>query len=149
MGDPPTREFLRWNGEKFHEQQSPAYYKRQERRLTKLRGSQKQNPVPAHGTPCTSPRDITVYQPTVHSPAELSLPTVHTADPACTDQRDISRLTTRRLKKRSGEQDCKGQADAAVRLPSPDSESGAKDDGRESLRRYLDELVLRKRSEGR
>jgi hypothetical protein len=36
MTDPPTRDFMRWNGELFHEQKSPEHYKRQERRLANL-----------------------------------------------------------------------------------------------------------------
>jgi Helix-turn-helix domain len=149
MTDPPTRDFMQWSGEVFHEQKSPEYYKRQERRLAKLRAaSKKQNPVPTNGTPCTDQRDIPLYRPSGHSAADLSLPPVHTADPACTDQRDISRLTTRRLEKRSGVQDGKGQA-AAVRLPTPDGKSAAKDDDLAFLRRRLDELTSRKPSEGR
>jgi hypothetical protein len=35
LGQPPTRDYLKWNGEKYHGQKSPAYYKRK-----------KQNPVP-------------------------------------------------------------------------------------------------------
>jgi hypothetical protein len=36
--EPPTRDYQRWNGEKFHEQKSPKYYLRK-----------KQNPVPQTG----------------------------------------------------------------------------------------------------
>jgi hypothetical protein len=38
LGEPPTRDYQRWNGEKFHEQKSPKYYLRK-----------KQNPVPQTG----------------------------------------------------------------------------------------------------
>ena len=34
MHEPPTRDFLKWDGEMFHEQKSPAYYKRQKRSLS-------------------------------------------------------------------------------------------------------------------
>jgi hypothetical protein len=129
MTDPPTRDFMDWDGELFHEQKSPEYYKRQERRLAKLRTDYKkqkpapkpeQNPVPTNGTPCTDQRDIPLYRPTGHLAAELSQPLVHTADPACTDQRDISRLTTPRLEKRSGEHSAEVQGSAEASLPADD-----------------------------
>jgi hypothetical protein len=50
MHDPPTKDFLKWNGEMFHEQKSPAYYKRRDGQLTKLAVGQKQNPVRASRT---------------------------------------------------------------------------------------------------
>src|SRR5215472_15234584 len=63
MHEPPTRDFLKWDGEMFHEQKSPAYYKRQKRSLSKLRAdTEKQNPVPLNGTGCTTERHITVFQ---------------------------------------------------------------------------------------
>src|SRR5215469_14072574 len=59
MHEPPTRDFLKWDGEMFHEQKSPAYYKRQKRSLSKLRAdTEKQNPVPLNGTGCTTERHI-------------------------------------------------------------------------------------------
>jgi hypothetical protein len=56
MHEPPTRDYLRWDGELFHEQKSPAYYKRQERNLANLRHGQKQNPEPLNGSGCTAQR---------------------------------------------------------------------------------------------
>jgi hypothetical protein len=81
MLDPATRDFLKWDGELFHEQKSPEYYKRQERCLAKLRAGQKQNPVPINGAECTDQRYITVHQGAVHI-----------NDSACTTDRHISRV---------------------------------------------------------
>jgi len=92
MREPPTRDFLIWNGELFHEQKSPEYYKRQERRLAKLRAGQKQNPVPRDGAPCTSPRHIPLHQGTEQLPEKLHQPLVHTDAGACTSPRPISRV---------------------------------------------------------
>ncbi len=97
MIDPPTRDFMRWDGEVFHEQKSPEYYKRQERRLTQLAARKKQNPVPTSGTPRPDVRDIPVSSTSGHLAAELSSTSGHTADPACPDVRDISRVTISRL----------------------------------------------------
>jgi hypothetical protein len=36
-GQPATLDFLRWDGTSFHEQHTPAYYKRKERSLTRLK----------------------------------------------------------------------------------------------------------------
>jgi hypothetical protein len=108
-GEPPTRDYQRWKGEKFHEQKSPKYYLRKT-----------QNPVPQTG-------DIQPQTPVPQTG-------------------DITSLTTPCLKKRSGVQDGKGQADASARLPPPNSESAAKDD---FVRRRLDELIARRQSEGR
>jgi hypothetical protein len=77
MHEPPTKDFLKWDGEMFHEQKSPEYYKRQERRIAKLRRAKNRIPhqptvqtAPAHGAyhctkgrssyrkRCTSPRCI-------------------------------------------------------------------------------------------
>lgn len=91
--EPPTRDFLKWSGEPFHEQKSPAYYKRRERNLAKVRtGTQKQNPVPLDGTDCTAPRDIPVYQGAVRLPEEVYQGAVHINEPACATARDISRV---------------------------------------------------------
>jgi hypothetical protein len=51
MTEPPTRDFLKWDGVKFCEQKSPAHYKR------KL--SKKQNPEPSNGSHCTVQRITT------------------------------------------------------------------------------------------
>lgn len=121
MTDPPTRDFLRWDGEIFHEQKSPAYYKRQQRRLVRLRtGSKKQNPVPTIGTPCTDHEDIPLSRPSGHLAADLSLPSVHTATAACPDHEDISRLTTPHLERCGGEQGSNGQGSTAGPPPPVD-----------------------------
>jgi hypothetical protein len=92
MHDPPTRDFLKWDGELFHEQKSPEYYKRQERRLVKLRAGQKQNPAPANGADCTSPWRIPVHQGTEQSSEKVHQPMVHIAEPSCTSPWRISRV---------------------------------------------------------
>jgi len=89
MQDPPTRDFLKWNGEVFHEQKSPAHYKRRQRSLAKLR---KQNPVPLNGTDCTAERHIPVYQGAVQLPEEVYQGAAHISVPACTTERHISRV---------------------------------------------------------
>jgi hypothetical protein len=75
MGDPPTRDFMRWDGTVFCR-------------------PKKQNPVRPDGTDCTAGRDIPVYGRTVQSPAKVYGPAVHTDEPSCTAGRDISSLTT-------------------------------------------------------
>jgi hypothetical protein len=122
MIEPPTRDFMRWNGEIFHEQKPPEYYKRQERRLARLaatRPAKKQNPVPTSGTPCTERQDIPLYRTSGHLAPELSRRPVHTAAPACPDVRDISRLTTQPLEKRSNGQ---GSADDEAAPAKPPAE---------------------------
>jgi hypothetical protein len=47
MGEPPTCDFEKWDGTRFHEQKSPAFHRHQKRRLTGLRkAAEKQNPGP-------------------------------------------------------------------------------------------------------
>jgi hypothetical protein len=92
MREPPTRDFLKWDGELFHEQKSPAYYKRRKRSLAKLRGEQKQNPVPLGDTDCTDARYIPVSSCAVQSPQELSLRAIHINESPCPSERYISRV---------------------------------------------------------
>jgi hypothetical protein len=92
MLDPPTRDFMRWGGEIFHEQKPPEYYKRQEQRLIKLRAIKKQKPVTTIEPPWHDHRDIPMARPSSHSDAEVARPSGHTADPACHDHQDISRV---------------------------------------------------------
>jgi hypothetical protein len=92
MLDPPTRDFMRWDREIFHEQKSPEYYKRQEQRLIKLRATKKQKPVTTIEPPWHDHRDIPVAQPSSQSDAEVARPSGHTADPPCHDHQDISRV---------------------------------------------------------
>ena len=76
MGDPPTRDFMRWDGTVFCR-------------------PKKQNPVRPGRTDCTAGADIPLYGRTGQSPAKVYGPAVHTDVPSCTAERDISRLTTR------------------------------------------------------
>lgn len=81
MTDPPTRDFLKWDGTLFQEQKSPKDY------LLK-----KQNPVPSDGTGCTAERNIRAYRQMEQSPEKLYRQTEHTDEEACTVQRHISRV---------------------------------------------------------
>ena len=92
MREPPTRDFLKWDGELFHEQKSPAYYKRQERSLAKLRGGEKQNPAPLNGADCTAQRCIPVHQGAEQLPDKVHQSAVHINNSPCTTQRRISRV---------------------------------------------------------
>jgi hypothetical protein len=93
MHEPPTKDFMKWNGELFHEQRTPAYYKRQERHLAKrIAVAQKQNPPPSDGTGCTAPRNITMYRQTEQLPERVYRATEHISEPACTVPRNISRI---------------------------------------------------------
>lgn len=103
MTDPPTRDFLRWDGVIFHEQKTPKHYLRK-----------KQNPVRSRRTVCPVPSDIPVSGRTRQSDANLSGRTGHTDGQACPAEPDISRLTTQHLEKRSGEQSSAGQASDAA-----------------------------------
>jgi hypothetical protein len=92
MHEPATRDFLKWDGEVFHEQKSPAYYKRQKRSLSKLRtDTEKQNPVPLNGTGCSTERHISVFQGAEQLPEKLYQGAAHINEPACTTERHISR----------------------------------------------------------
>ena len=109
MTDPPTKDFLKWDGELFHEQKSPRHYT-----------NRKQNPVPSSGTECTAARHIPVCPQTEQLADNPYRQTEHTDDGPCTVQRYISRLTTPHLEKRNEEQGCRGQAEAGVPLPIPE-----------------------------
>src|SRR5215469_18265005 len=61
MHDPPTRDFLKWDGELFHEQKSPRYYTRK-----------KQNPVLQDRTDCPTAPDIPVSYSTGQLPDKVS-----------------------------------------------------------------------------
>ena len=73
--DPPTRDFLRWDGVIFRYQK-------------------KQNPVRPERTPRPSRADIPLSVPSGHSDTKLSVPSGHTDDPACPCGADITSLTT-------------------------------------------------------
>jgi len=81
MHDPPTRDFLKWDGELFHEQKSPRYYTRK-----------KQNPVLQDRTDCPTAPDIPVSYSTGQLPDKVSYSTGHTNGPACPTRPDISRV---------------------------------------------------------
>jgi hypothetical protein len=98
MTDPPTRDFLRWDGVVYHEQKSPKRYLRK-----------KQKPVRPDRTVCPATPDIPVSGQTGQSDANLSDQTGHTDGQACPAGADISRLTTQHLEKRRRVQDSEGQ----------------------------------------
>ena len=92
MHEPPTKDFLKWDGEIFHEQKSLAYYKRQERCLAKLRREQKQNPAPINGAGCTDQWSIPVHQGAEQLPDKVHQSAVHTDEGSRTTDRRISRV---------------------------------------------------------
>lgn len=98
MLDPPTRDFMHWDGTVFHQQKSPEYYKRQERCIANVRQShganKKQNPGPRNGPPWTAQGSIPLDRAMDQLPDELDRARIHRADPARTAQGSISRLTT-------------------------------------------------------
>jgi hypothetical protein len=79
--DPPTRDFLRWDGELFREQKSPQHYTRKKR-----------NPVRPHRTDCPAAPDIPVSDHTGQPAAELSGRVGRTNGHACPAPSDISRV---------------------------------------------------------
>jgi len=81
MREPPTREFLKWDGTIFQEQKSPKHY-----------ACKKQNPVPPDGPDCTAERYIPVVRRTDQLAVKVVRQTVHTDEAPCTVQRDISRV---------------------------------------------------------
>ena len=84
MREPPTRDFLRWDGELFHEQKSPKHYLRKHRK--------KQNPVLQDRTDCPTEPDIPVSYRTGQLPDKVSYSTGHTDEGACPTAPDISRV---------------------------------------------------------
>jgi hypothetical protein len=66
MTDPPTRDFLRWDGVVFHEQKNLSHYLKK-----------KQKPVRPHRTVCPAKPDIPLSGRTGHLGAELSGRTGH------------------------------------------------------------------------
>jgi hypothetical protein len=81
MRDPPTRDFMGWDGVIFREEKSSKYYLRK-----------KQNPVRSRRTVCPVTSDIPLSRPTGQSVDELSGPTGHTDGDACPVPSDISRV---------------------------------------------------------
>jgi hypothetical protein len=110
-GKPPTRDYLNWKGEKFHEQKSPKHYLRK-----------KQNPVPQTGD-TVSPKLGTVLSPKLGTPLRRSVPQTGDIQPTPTVPQtgDITSLTTPSLAKRSGEQSAEAQGSAEAPLP-PDAD---------------------------
>jgi hypothetical protein len=113
MHDPPTKDFLKWNGEMFHEQKSPAYYKRRDGQLTKLAVGQKQNPVRASRTDCQSATDIPVSERHGQLPEKVGERHGHISGGACQSVTDISRFNHYAIPAVSpgpllGEQDLRG-----------------------------------------
>jgi hypothetical protein len=84
MHEPPTRDFLKWDGEMFQEQKSPKYYLRNRRK--------KQNPVLQDRTVCPTAPDIPVSYSTGQLPDKVSYSTGHINGEACPTAPDISRV---------------------------------------------------------
>ncbi len=81
MNDPPTRDFLKWDGELFCEEKSPRYYDRK-----------KQNPVLQDRTVCPTASDIPLSYSTGRLPEKVSYKTGHINSIACPTAPDISRV---------------------------------------------------------
>jgi hypothetical protein len=92
MHEPATKDFLKWDGELFHEQKSPAYYTRRDGRLAKLGATQKQNPVRTSLTDCQSVTDITVSERSRQLPDKESERPRHINGVACQSVTDISTI---------------------------------------------------------
>ena len=92
MHEPATKHFLKWDGELFHEQKSPAYYTRRDGRLAKLGATQKQNPVRTSLTDCQSVTDITVSERSRQLPDKESERPRHINGVACQSVTDISTI---------------------------------------------------------
>jgi hypothetical protein len=77
MLDPPTRDFMRWDGERFHEQKSPEHYKR----LARFTAARKTESRP-HVRSTVAARQVHTSGRTCgHLSAEVAARQVHTADP--------------------------------------------------------------------
>jgi hypothetical protein len=93
LGEPPTRDYQRWNGEKFHEQKSPKYYLRK-----------KQNPVPQTGD-SVSLKLGTVASLKLGTPTRQPVPQTGDIQPQTPVPQtgDITSLTTPMLESRAAE----------------------------------------------
>ncbi|MFY9835417.1 MAG: hypothetical protein WAK55_02925, partial [Xanthobacteraceae bacterium] len=84
-GKPPTRDFLNWSGERYHEQKPPSYYRR---------ARKKQNPV-LHVQDTLSDTYKTVSKPTSPNGHQAVLPVQDIEKPkTVSDVQDITSLTT-------------------------------------------------------
>ena len=81
MHEPPTKDFLKWDGELFYEQKSSKYYTRK-----------KQNPVLQERTVCPTAPDIPVSYRTGQLPDKVSYNAGHINGTACPTAPDISRI---------------------------------------------------------
>jgi hypothetical protein len=110
LGEPPTRDYQRWDGSSFQEQKSPQHYL-----------SKKQNPVPQTGDR-VSLKLGTVLSLKVGTPAHPTVPqTGDIQSPSPVPQTgDITSSTTPMLQKRSGERGSEVKADTAVQVQEPD-----------------------------
>jgi hypothetical protein len=81
MRDPPTRDFMHWDGVIFREEKSAKSFLRK-----------KQNPVRLRRTVCPVTSDIPLSRPTGQSVDEPSDPTGHMDSDACPAPLDISRV---------------------------------------------------------
>jgi hypothetical protein len=89
-GQPPTYEFLNWDGEAFHEQKRPSYYQ-----------TKKQNPVPPWRTPRPTVEDIREdSRMTENAQKCLTVEDISTV-PECPTVGDISSLTSSLLSQTS------------------------------------------------
>jgi hypothetical protein len=123
LGDPPTRDYQRWGGEKFHEQKSPKHYYRRQSRVHTLPLPQKQNPGPrVWSTPDHASGPVLDHAS--GPPTFGSGPRVQAIQPQKPGPRvqAITSSTTPMLEKRSEEQSSQGKpaADGLSSLPGDD-----------------------------
>jgi hypothetical protein len=88
MTDPPTRDFMRWDGVLFPEHRASG---------GRAWRSKKQNPVSSDETGCIAGRDIQVYRGKRQSTEQVYRGKRHTGDSACLAGRDITSITTTTL----------------------------------------------------
>jgi hypothetical protein len=115
MLDPPTREFRRWDGAKFHEQRRPKRHRDQARRLAELRAATatKKSRIPSgpYRHPVW-PIQTPLSGPSGQLSDKLSGPYRHTDESDCLAHTDISRLTICGAQKRRGKRKPKAGSDA-------------------------------------
>lgn len=110
LGQPPTRDYQRWNGTVFNEQKSPKHYQKKNR----SRGPDGWSTLAQTGGPV--PDQTGGPLPRQSGPDGWSIQ----PDKPGPDGRSITSSTTPMLEKRSGEQDSKAPVSASADLQIPD-----------------------------
>jgi hypothetical protein len=97
MADPPTKDFLSWNGKPFSAKSKRGFanpaLRKYRRNPTRIMGREKN--IPDHDTVQGGPRHSPLLDhDTVHSNPQVDHDTVHMADPRWTTTQSITSLTT-------------------------------------------------------